>query len=323
MRTEKKFYDYSRDGITQGCLTSWMTCRRKSFWFLQGWNADKISTPMTYGTIIHGVLERIYNLIIQKKLTAVPDTKLIKKLTHDVELMWLEENPGANKKAKEELDFCLLIAEATLPEYFKYWWKEDFKKLQWRKLEQEFKIPYTTKDGRKTFIRGKKDGVIGTDVIRLFETKTKSQINVGDMIDTLWFEMQVNLYLWAIKKTYNQVPVGVKYNVIRRTGIQQKVSESKLEYSKRVIDDIKKRPNHYFLRLDIKVTKQEMLAFEKELEDMIVEFMDWCDGKIKTYKNTSACIGKHGRCSFLPLCSKADFGQYKKRKTVFRELEDL
>lgn len=322
-KTEKKFYDYERDGITQGLLINWMTCRYKAKYFLEGWSSGKISSPLTYGTIIHGVLERVYGLIKDKKLKVVPDLKLIKKLTHQVEELWLEENPGASAKNREELDFCLLVAEATLPEYFKYWWREDFKKLQWRQLEQEFKIPYVTKDGRKTFLRGKKDGVIGTEALKLFETKTKSMISVNDLLDTLGFELQVNLYLLAIKRTYKQVPAGVKYNIIRRSGLQQKTSESKKDYALRVIEDIKKRPNHYFMRLDIKITKQEMLSFEAELESMIVDFMDWVDGKSGTYHNTSACLGKHGRCSYLPICSKKDFGQYKKRKTVFRELEDL
>lgn len=322
IKIEKKFYDPSRDGITQSLLISWMTCRYKAKWSLEGWSSTKISTPLTYGTIIHGVLERVYGLIKDKKLKIPPDKILIKKLTHQVEELWLEENPGAGSKAREELDFCLLVAEATLPEYFNFWKLEDFKKIQWRQLEQTFKIPYTAKDGRKTFLRGKKDGVIGSDVLRLFETKTKSQINTNDLLDTLGFEFQVHLYLWAIKRTYKKVPQGVKYNIIRRTGLQQKVNESKKEYAIRVIEDIKKRPSHYFMRLDIKITKQEMDNFEKELEEIIVDFLNWWEGKTGTYHNTSACIGKHGRCQWLPLCSKKDFGQFKKRKVVFKELEE-
>ncbi len=323
LQNKKPFYDYKIAGITQSLLQSFMTCQWKSRWSLEGWSSTKISTPLTYGTIVHGVLERVYDLIRLKKLKSPPDNILIKKLTHQVEDLWLEENPGAGSKAREELDFCLLVAESTLPSYFKYNWKEDFYKLKWRQLEQQFKIPYETKDGRKTFIRGKKDGVIGTDVLKLFETKTKSQINTNDLLDTLGFEFQVMTYLWAIKKVYKQTPTGVKYNLIRRTSLQQKVNESKKNYALRIIEDIKKRPSFYFMRLDIKITKQEMLQFEEELERIVVAFLDWVDNKMESYHNTSACIGKHGRCQWLPLCSKKDFGQFRKRKTVFRELEDM
>lgn len=318
-----KFYDYVRDGVTQGLLSSFMTCRMKAKWFLDGWSSPKVSGALTYGTIIHGVLEQVYDLIRLKKLKELPDLKLIKKLVKDVELQWKKENPAANAEALDELDTCCLIAEATLPEYFKFWWKKDLKELEWRQLEQKFAIPYKTKDGRITIIRGKKDGVFGKKIIKLFETKTKSMVSVDDLIDTLWFELQVNLYLWAIKQTYKQVPEGVTYNIIRKTNIYMKKGESKLVYAKKVADDIKKRPKHYFIRLNVKITPQEMKEFEDNLEAMVVDFMNWCEGKSGTYRNTSACIGKYGRCSWLGLCSKKDFGAYKKRKTVFRELEDL
>lgn len=320
---KKKFYDYQTDGVTQGLLTTWMSCRMKAKYFLEGWSSGKTSSALTYGTIIHGILEIVYDLIRQKKLKSPPDIKLIKSLTKKVEAQWLKENPGVAKYVLEDLDMCLLIAEATLPAYFKYHWKEDFKELKWKQLEQQFAIPYTLKDGRKIIIRGKKDGVYGDKTIKLFETKTKSQINLDDLTDSLWFELQINLYLWAIKKTYKQIPGGVNYNIIRKTSLNIKSGESKLVYAKRLADDINKRPDFYFIRLNISITKQEMEQFEKELEAMLTDFVDWCEGKSGTYKNTSQCHGKYGTCSSMGLCSKKDFGAYKKRKMVFRELEDL
>lgn len=323
IKTSKKFYAYERDGITQSLLATWLSCRYKAKFYLEGWSPTKIKTPLTYGTIIHAVLEAVYNLIMSKKLKTMPDVKLIKKITKEVEIEWLKENPGVNSEVREDLDMCLLIAESTLPLYFKFWSVEDLKKIEWRQLEQQFKIPYTTKDGRKTFIRGKMDGVFGKLFISLFETKTKSLINVRDMIDTLWFDLQNNIYLWAIGKTYKKVPAGIKYNIIRKTGLHKKKEESKIEYAKRIIKDMEKRPSFYFLRLNIKVTQQEMKKFENELEGLVVSFMDWCEGKSPTYKTTNACLGRYGRCQFLDICNKGDYTSYKKRKTVFRELEDL
>lgn len=320
---KKKFYNYETDGITQGLLGTWMSCRQKSKWFLEGYSAGKISGSLIYGTIIHGVLEIVYDSIMKKKLTSIPDSKQIKTLIKRIEESWLKENPGANKYALEDLEMGLLIAESTLPAYFKYWWKKDLKELKWKQLEQQFAIPYTTKDGRTTIIRGKKDGVFGDKTIKLFETKTKSQINADDLIETLWFELQVSLYLWAIKKTYKSVPAGVTYNIIRKTGLKIKQNESKVLFGKRISEEINKNPDYHFLRLNISVTKQDMDFFEQELESMIVDFMNWCDGKTGTYRNTSQCINKYGTCEYLGLCSKKDFGAFKKRKIVFRELEDL
>lgn len=321
MKTQ--FYDYKKDGITQGLLSTFMTCRQKARLFLEGWSKPHDSMGLTYGTIIHGVLEHTYEAIRTRELNAIPSTQRIKKYTNAVEKQWYKENPKATKYSLENLQISLLIAEATLPVYFEYWWKEDFKEIKWLKLEQKFSIPYKTKDGRKTLIKGKKDGIFGNPNIYLFETKTKSMLNEADLVDTLWFELQVNLYLWAIRKMYKQVPAGVNYNIIRRTCLPKKKSESMPLYAKRIVTDIKKRPDFYFIRLEIKIAKEEMDEWEKELEAMVVDFMNWYDGKVGHYKNTNSCITKYGRCEYLNICSEGKYQDYTKRSMVFRELEDM
>jgi PD-(D/E)XK nuclease superfamily len=319
----KEFYLPERDGVTQSLLKTFISCRKMAELSLNGWTTNRQSYALTYGTIIHAVLEIVYDGIRQKKIMAIPSEKSIQKITSGVELQWRKENPTKDPKTLMMLEECLTIAEATLPEYFKFWWKMDFKKIQWRNLEQSFKIPYTTSKGDKTFIRGKKDGVYGIKSIKLFETKTKSQVNLDDLIDTLWFEFQVNLYIWAIKKTYKQVPAGINYNILRKTSLTRHVSESLSEFGNRIRQDIKKRPEFYFIRLDITVQDRDMKIFEIELEKIVQEFIDWRKGKLATYRNTSECITKYGRCSYLNICSKGDYTGHYKRKMVFKELEDM
>lgn len=318
-----KFYDYEKHGITQSILKTWLSCRMKAKLSLEGWSHSRPSYALTYGTIVHGVLERIYDLIRLKKLTKIPSDILIIKMVKEVEIQWKKENPGNDFKMMEMLDDCCLMAEATLPSYFKFWWKTDFHKIQWRNLEQEFKIPYTTKKGDKTFIRGKKDGVYGVKYVKLFETKTKSQINIDDLIDTLWYEFQVNEYLWAVKKTYKVIPTGVTYNLIRKTSLKRYKAESKVQFLTRVKKDVEKRPDFYFMRLNIAVSEKDMKVFAEEFDSIIQEFIDWNKGILKTYKNTNQCNDKYGRCEFCGVCSRGDYSNLVKRKAVFKELEDL
>lgn len=324
MIKNKEFYSYERDGVTQSLLGTWLTCRQKAAWQLQGWTAPHTSAGLTYGTIMHGVLEHVYGMIQKKLLLKPPSELLIRKLLLKVEEQWRAENPRTTKYSLENLEISLLIAESTLPVYFDYWRKEDFKDIKWKALEQQFKIPYTTHDGRKTFIRGKKDGVFGNPSIKLFETKTKSMFNEDDLVDTLWFELQVNLYTWAMRKVYNKTPSGILYNIIRRSGLRRGKDETMASFAVRISKDIQKRPEWYFVRMEIKVDVNQMLKFENELEAMVFDFMDWWDAKEqKTYKNTHACIDKYGRCQFLDLCSDGNFSRYAKRKTVFNELESF
>ncbi len=320
----KPFYDYKKDGITQSLLGTWLTCRQKALWQLEGWTKPHVSMALTYGTIIHAVLEKVYGQVQTGKLKKPPELKLIQQELKLVEKKWYVENPRPNKYSIDNLYLSLLIAETTLPIYFDYWRGEDYRSIRWHKLEQEFKIPYRLADGRSTFIRGKKDGVFGNPSLKLFETKTKSIIEEDNLVDTLWFEMQVNIYLWAMRKVYKKVPSGVLYNIIRRTGLRRKETESMPNYAKRVAEDIEKRPDFYFIRMEVKVGIKEMDQFEKELEAMVTDFCDWWDKKnIKTYKNTGMCSDKYGRCTFLELCSGENFTFYQKRKQVFNELESF
>ena len=317
-----KFYDYRIHGITQGLISKFMSCREETKLFLEGWVPKKVSSSaLTFGSIVHGTLERIYNDVRTKKIRICPDLKIIQNELKIAETIYYKENPSSSE-TRQLVENSLLVAEATLLHYFKKYWKHDVSKIRWEQIEQTFSIPYVTKDGRKTFIRGRKDGVFKNPGLWLFETKTKSMINEGNLVDTLSFELQVNLYLWAIRKLYKAIPAGVLYNVIRRTCLERKKTESFPEFAKRISDDIFNRPEFYFMRYEIIVGKKEMDLWENELEGMVVDIMNWCEGKLPHYRNTGQCITKYGRCPMLSICSSQSFHLYTKRKVVFNELEN-
>lgn len=318
----KSFYNIEQDGITQGLLYKWLECRQMANWYLQGYSAKGSSMALTYGTIVHAILENIYK-DVQSGMKGLPNSMGIQKYSNAIEKQWRRENPNADKKSLEFLETSLLIAEATMPVYFEYW-NKDIIEFPWKRLEQEFRIPYTLRDGRKTFLRGKMDGVYGKKDIWLFETKTKSYIQEKDLVDMLPFELQVNTYMWVLKKLHNQTPKGMLYNMIRRVGLEQKKKETLQQYSARCVADMRKRPEHYFIRLEVSMGSQDLILFEREMESMITDFYDWWQGKAGHYKNPGACINKYGRCKYLTACSAGKItSQYEKRKQVFRELEDV
>src|SRR5678815_3122749 len=189
-----------------------------------------------------------------------------------------------------------------MPTYFKYW-KKDFQ-LLWEKVETEFKIPFTVQMGgelnrsKNTFIRGKIDGSFATKVKgrpHLFETKTKAYLTEtgeGQLADILPHELQVNiylLYLWWVDK---RLPDGLLYNIIRRPGFRQKKNESILKYAKRVAADVRLRPEHYFVRLQMFVEKKDLERQEMELQDLVSDFILWWNGLAGHYKNSDQCQNK-------------------------------
>lgn len=321
----KPFYDYRKDGITQGLLIKFMTCRKETKLFLEGWSprSTRIPPALMYGTIIHGVLENVYNDIRTKRQRLLPtDNHIARYVRSQRELYW-KENPNMSNEGRSLLEYSLLVAESTLPSYFRKWWKQDTNKISWKEMESEFRIPYKTKDGRTTYLRGKIDGVFANPKLRGFETKTASMINEVNLMDTLAFEFQNMTYLWALTRLTKSYPSGVLYNMIRKTCLSRKVKESLSDFGQRVKKDTEKRPDFYFFRYDISITPAEIKAFEVELESIVVDFMDWCDGKLPTYKNTSQCVRKYGACAMLGICSSGNYVGYEKRKVVFRELEEV
>jgi hypothetical protein len=317
-------YSLEKVGLTQGMMVQWMQCRQKAKWFMENYSLKSTSMGLTYGTIGHAVLEKAYEDIRTKKFKGVPSSKQVKGYIEYVEKEWKAENTRVDARSMEFLELSLIIAEATIPLYFEYW-KKDASEIQWVSLEKEFKIPFKVEvDGTNYVvpIRGKIDGVFKSPKMWVFESKFKSRIDEEDMVDTLPFELQVNTYLWAVKQLYKETPSGVLYNIVRRIGLQRKKAETIAQFAKRCIDDVKARPEFYFLRLEVSISKKEMEKFELEMTDMVSDFIRWWKGKTGHYKNTSQCIDKYGRCNYLPLCSGQRFNLYTKREKFYRELED-
>jgi len=322
IKVKKKFYDIKKHGITQSLISKFLECRQAARYYLQGYESIYNRLPLTEGSIGHEVLQHAYEDIKTGKLKTIPSKQQVIKYTKRVEKQWLKENSRKDPRALEHVEYSLTTMEATLPAYFDFW-RKDLKQIKWLGLEESFALPYVLPDGRKTILRGKKDGEFLKKGLWLFETKFKSQISESNLIDTLSFDTQVLLYLRALKHIHKRTPEGVLYNVIRRTCLQRRKAESLAQFAKRLKDDIENRPDFYFMRFEIATDDFDLEKFDIELEGIIKDFYDWIEGKVPHYKNTYNCVGKYGRCDFLPCCGMNDFSALKKRKILFKELEDF
>lgn len=327
-----RFYDPERDGVTFSLLTSWKNCRERARLFLNGWASKKNSLGQVFGGLAHGVNQRMYEDVRDGKLRELPSEEYIKGVCRKVEAIWKKENPRADAESMQYLEFSMILLEALMPMYFKYW-KKDFQ-LLWDRVESEFKVPiaidhpYRPNRKLKTFIRGKMDGSFrkksGPKPF-LFETKTKSNLGEkgeGDLADILPHELQANIYLLHLWWLGKVLPSGLLYNIIRRPGLRQKKKESVVKFARRIADDVRRRPEYYFIRIQMDVEKKDLERNELELRDMVSDFMMWWNGLAGHYKNSDACQNKYGTCAMLPICSRGDYSGFYKRDTVFRELAD-
>ncbi len=321
---KKAFYNLERDGITQSLLALFLACRQKARLYLEGWNSKYCSAALMFGSLGHGILEQAYLDIKTKKLTGVPSEKQAEKYSSIVEKMWLRENPKPKGETIEQLEIFLALLEKMVPRYFDFW-RNDFKKMRWQALEEQFDVmvlnPRTALQIR---VRGKQDGrFMLRNELWILETKTKSMISESDLVDSLSLDLQVNIYLLAEYLGQKSTPVGVLYNIVRKTALKINKSETVPQFTKRVARDIDDRPEFYFMRMEIPILKGDILRFKEELNGMLEDFFNWQRGVVAHYKNPGSCIGKYGKCEYLGVCSRNDYSSLVKRTSVFKELDDF
>jgi hypothetical protein len=332
-----QFYDPRVHGVNATLLSRWKACRHRALLDLNGWTPRLVSVGGIYGQVVHSALQHVYDHVRIGKLKSyqgIKDKDYATVLDHAF-VSWKNENPRASAEVIQKLEMVRLLAETVLPLYFRYHAK-DFTDMQWGPPEQPFKLPYRVDVPGfgivETFLKGRIDGSFTRPDVKkacltLLETKTKSRVDPGSLVDMLPHDMQVSIYLKAMVLA-GQQPNALLYNVVRRPGFQQGAKETLPDLATRIIKDIKKRPEFYFLRFRMDLSKNDLARQSAEVDAIVIDFIRWWAGEVAHYKNSDWCENKYGRCEFLgTLCGGPDEGKpnparFYKRKTPFRQGED-
>lgn len=335
-KKDEVFYDLLRDGITYSSLETWITCPEKfRLGVVEGLSALKSSVALDFGSQFHNAHDVLYSM-------ARDGTLDVSQIEETVEMILDEmyEKMEAELLAKlprpEDLEEWKQTFESmavTFRAYVRYY-ISDFtdKGLQWESLEELFKIPYTIQlpgeESVTIYVRGKRDGTFSVKDkmskrrrVYLFETKTKAIIDDGATFDKLSFELQCNLYLSTLRqKLGGETPGGVLYNLVRRSQLRLKKTETRQEYVERIAEDIAARPEHYFQRINVAITEKDLNEWEPTFLSMLTQIYRWSRGEFH-YRNSAACNGRFGVCHFLTVCASGDKSYLKKRNFPFPELD--
>lgn len=324
---EEPFYDPIRDGVTFSLLQGWLNCRESARLSLNGWTAIRSPFSTTFGGATHWLLQQMYEDVQRGKLKARPSTEYIKRRVDRMFEIWKKENPFAGADEQQQMEFSSALLMAVMPMYCKHWAQDFTGRVRWTRVEAEFRIPIEVRRRGQTwhtFLRGKMDGGLmnARNISTLFETKTKSRMNEGNLVEILPYELQVNLYTVALAHLDQRPPGRVLYNIIRRPGLRQRKDESQEQFIQRIADDVQLRPDWYFTRMEMKVTPADIHRFQMELADLVGDFLEWWYGYQGHYRNSGHCENKYGTCWALNICGSNNYDTVFKRTTVFRELEE-
>lgn len=317
------------EGITYSALSTWDECPEQfALKYIEGLTSKKLSIPLEFGSIIHYMIENQFNSSSPQEVAETVGQQYRetrrKKLTHSHD--------------KDTLDVLLALAYVTFPQYCDYWTTDD-KSLDWvsreEKFEVDYEVPFPDGTTYPLKLKGMRDGVYrNKNDLGIFETKTKSRVSPDEIINGLHSDMQTMIYVLATMLQTKEEPKEVKYNIIRRSGLTFRKNDTLQTYSDRVEEDIIKRPDFYFQRYRVTITKDDISTFMLHSFDPTLRlFIQWwesvkndlsMEGRFHSpyhRLNSRNLIGKYGKTDMWDAIFKRRTG-YFYREVAFPELND-
>ncbi len=303
-------YDPCTTGVSQSLFKRFLRCRYEFLFAVNLWRLDKGGAVTGFGSIAHEVLDKIYTKFAKRG--RLPTPKTIDE--------WIEEY--CEKKRDEmlgipaqRLEQHKAIVHLLLVEYMKHH-RDDFREKQWLGCEEVFDEEFAG-----VRMRGKIDGRFRLrDKLWLMETKTMSRIEEDKITARLNMDLQNLYYITAGEMKFGEPIRGVLYNVIRNPSFR-KVDEPLPDLLKRLRAEVKRNPDHYFIRYECIYTERDKDQYTDDLHNQFEEFKEVCNGNGRMYRNHSACDHKYP-CDFMHACTSGKLAGYKKVKSLFPELED-
>ena len=314
LKPQAQTYNHKIHGVSQSILTTYMACRKKSELKLAGWRPVRMGKAMVFGILAHDVIGEAFS-----ELSEPPSLAWVQKKLREAMAKVAAENGRMSAESLEEMNHSAAVLAGILPLYFQNYASE-FDKANWLMVESNFNVnipgvpfPMVGRYDRVRRVNGKP---------WLYETKTKSRIEDDYLTEMLHFDIQDGVYLQAILAELKEMPCGVVYDVLRNPGLKQKVAEGDDAFLARIIDDVKARPEFYFIRYEVAIDKAEMSSFATELSRIAQDFDWWRAGKLPTFKNTMACKTSWGMCEMMPICAREDYSNFHQRVEMFPELKE-
>lgn len=312
-------WDIRRDGVTQSLIKSFLTCREQTrLRYVEGWRALGESPAIAFGNYVHFVLSHMYG--------GEWGARTLADARERHTLLWRMNvgQPTMTQQAEASKNWDL--ADRVLRVYFRHWAKQDDGR-DWSGLESVFTVFEDRSAVAPLKLTGKFDGVFrdGEDTW-LFETKTKSQISPAEVEELLPSDFQTWFYLFALLRLNGTAPAGVEYNIIRRPALKLgKKDELRPDlFLERVYNDVFTRPEFYFYRWRMDVTRAEIEDWaERQLSPILLDLWNWANGTLPHYMNPDALTGRYGRSDLYDLIVRQNRLPYYRARLPFSELVEL
>lgn len=304
-----KDFSLEKTGCTQSLAHCFKQCPLKFLLKINRWQSKKNQDKTAIGLITHDVLARIYKL--GKQVTERMVYNYIEKS--------IKNNPDDFRFIKlTDLTFYKTVCYCVITNYILYYQK-DFKTAKFMNTEREFAVEIFD-----ILWRGKIDGehlIKKEKSLWVLERKTKGRISDDTITRSLSLDFQGRLYCKAKEVEFKNNVLGFIYDVIRTPQMRLRKNDTLDDFQKRLNEDIEKRPDYYFMRWEVPLTKQDKESFQIDLNDLSHELLDYIHNGYNVLKrNTFACNDGIVPCEYLDACIQENMSGYFQSDRIFTEL---
>ena len=305
----------SKGTLTYSALNTFRGCpRRFKHRYVDCLQPREKAESLSFGSVIHSGLELWYRSVGQ------PDR--LWKLFDYIDAQFLGRTGDAQQKAQWQL------ARAMLSSYAKRYENEEFDVVEIEKVfSGEIRNPDTGRASQTFVMAGKADGIVQlSDGMYLLEHKTASTID-SNYLDKLWTDTQIALYSHYLREMGFPI-VGVIYNVLLKTRLQQRQGETYEDFEVRRAalaaknktgrsnaqiqlpesdEDFQGRLAQWyadpeaFHRERIYLSEDRMAMLQEEVWEITQQYLD-ARRRGKWLLNTSNCFSYQRSCEYLPYC---------------------
>lgn len=337
--SSKPLWDLYRDGLTVTGIRLFRTCREQfRLKYPEGYSSKHVVGPLDFGSATHAALEAEHTNASSCKfaLNAYAGHRIVE---------------GLPQHEEQKLAFLIVQAEVIVKHYLDFWNKQD-SKFRWYGKELEFRfqsdatlnIPLVGKiDGVINSTPKGKRGLAHDPLFRIFETKTKTQIDEEGISGYIPLDTQTMVYALAVRECLGVEPIGTCYDVILRPGLKLLQGNSKRrpetlkQHAERLGEVIDKNPKRWFHRWNVDFAPGDLDRFvNRQLKPQVRSLNEWNEIQRLIYRdryegvtvkdnplhylNEDALYGYGRRSEFFDAITRNNFKGLFRRKLAHPEL---
>jgi len=307
-----------RSVLTFSAINCFRNCPRKfKHRYIDLLRPVEKAEALAFGDVIHQALERWH--------TRPADNRRMLEVLALLDAKY----PGRDTKATQKSAWHL--ARAMMMGYVERYAQEEFEVLHAEKqFEAEIRNPDTGRLSQTFTIAGKVDGIVRVgDELYLLEHKTASSLT-SDYLDRLWTDTQIALYCFYLRQQGFPI-VGVIYNVLLKSRLQQRAGETDAEFEARRTalaaknksgkstakrqepesdEQFAARLHEWYTRSEafhrerIYLSEDRLAMLQEEVWEITQQYLD-AKGRGKWLMNTSNCFSYQRPCEYLPYCQSS------------------